>query len=563
VPFPYDNQEDIKCCWQKKVGTAMRYWERHWLAYGEDYTVSALDLQDLGGKLYLLITLPTDAQELVIRRVTPKTQEIELHDGGRLRATLIEEIGDKTTMEVQELAEQALTKDDLQDIKSDLNEAIETEKSEREAADETLQDNINAEAETRMQADATLQSNINSEASARQSADENLQQNINTETQNRQNQDDLLQTHINEEAAARTQADQGLHNEIIAEQTARQQQDNNLDIKKLDKLPDQINPLIDSTGKISEKYIPDTLLGAVKYGGTFDGNGIINSSDLAPSLQGVKIDNVVTANYSGFYFLSQSTYTFNDVTYDAGDKAISQGNHIPNWAKIDNTDAVSSVNDKLGAVVLTAEDIGLGNVLDAPQIIEAEKAQPNGVASLDETGKVPFSQIPDIAINGFGVFKLYIPQEGPKAQHLVLRHPVGTEPPNMYINRDTDSPLCGHLIWNTEGAGDIDLGNVAYPLVSLQEEISEINEKIGNLESLDTDEKDNLVDAINEVNSTAGSVQTVDGIEADSDKNVQLLHVLTQAEYNSLKEANGGKAPAGRYNITDRDIDSITEDSDA
>lgn len=487
------------------------YQEKHWLEYETGYTVSPLRQQDTGGTLGLLLTLPPEAEQLVIRRETPKTQETDFHNGARLPAELIEGIGDKATMEIQEIAGQMLTADRIQESWREISEAFEAE------------------------------------SAARQNQDEQLQLNINNEAQTRQNQDALLQQHINEEAAARAQADNGLHNEVIEEAAVRHQADNNLDIKKQDRLPDETHPLIDSTGKINPVYIPDTILGAVKYGGTFNGQGTINASSLAPELQGLKIDAIDTSKYLGFYFFSNAAFTFSDgtqdVTYDTGDKAICQGSHTPKWAKVDNTDAVSSVNGKKGAVELTKNDVGLENVLDKEQVPAEEKGQPGGVPTLDDEGKIPFSQIPNIATTGFGVFKFYIPEEGPKAKHLILRYPAGTEPPDMYIDRDPDSPTRGHLIWITQSAGELDLGDVATPLV-------DIEAKIGDLSQLETGAKDNLVNAINE----AGAVQTVDEIGPEN-KNVKLRHTLTRAEFESLKESHEGKAPAGRYIITDEVID--------
>lgn len=512
-----------------------------------------------------MTVLPPEAEQLAIRRVTPKTQETDLHNGARLPAELIEGIGDKATMEIQELAAQKLSKDDKQDILKTINDALEDEQEKRTAADEQLQANIIGEAETR------------------QAHDDQLQLNISNEAQERQNQDTLLQQHIDEEATARAQADSGFHNEVLEEAAVRYQADNNLDIKKQDRLPDEIHPLIDSTGKINPAYIPDTILGAVKYGGTFNGQGVINASSLAPELQGVMIDTIDTSKYLGFYFIANAEFTFSDgtedISYDTGDKAICHGNHTPKWAKVDNTDAVESVNGKKGAVTLTKGDINLYNVLNKEQVPAEEKGQPSGVPTLDEEGKIPFSQIPNIATHGFGVFKFYIPQEGPKTKHLILRYPKTTEPPDIFIDRDQDSPKRGHLIWKTECAGDLDFGEVAMPLVEIEAIIGaeaqsrqtadeqlatyigseaktrqtadeQLQTSMGDLSQLETGANDNLVNAINE----AGAVQTVDGISPEN-KNVKLRYSLTRAEFAALKESNGGKAPAGRYIISDGTID--------
>ncbi|MDR1588558.1 MAG: hypothetical protein LBS57_13975 [Treponema sp.] len=102
----------------------------------------------------MLAPLPTEAQQLVIRRVTPKTQTIDLTDNTKLHAELIETIGDKSTMEIQEIFQQTINADNLEELKSEINEAIEIgqekvetllalqiaqESTAREAGDSALQ----------------------------------------------------------------------------------------------------------------------------------------------------------------------------------------------------------------------------------------------------------------------------------------------------------------------------------------------------------------------------------------------------------------------------------------
>ena len=81
--------------------------------------------QDNGGRLAILIPIPPEAEQIVVRRTTPITQEIDLHNGARLPAELIETIGDKATMEIQEIAEQTITRDRENEIRKALNEALE------------------------------------------------------------------------------------------------------------------------------------------------------------------------------------------------------------------------------------------------------------------------------------------------------------------------------------------------------------------------------------------------------------------------------------------------------
>ncbi|MDR2046540.1 MAG: hypothetical protein LBP79_01315 [Clostridiales bacterium] len=126
---------------------------------------------------------------------------------------------------------------------------------------------------------------------------------------------------------------------------------------KFDKLPDGENPILDENGKLNFVYIPDSIIGGLVYGGVINGSGIISASDHAEALEGVNLSTVNTADYPGYFFIFGADYTFQAVVYNAGDWIISQGNHTPAWAKIDNSDMVSSVNNKTGAVTLTTDDI--------------------------------------------------------------------------------------------------------------------------------------------------------------------------------------------------------------
>lgn len=106
--------------------------------------------------------------------------------------------------------------------------ALQQEKDERVAADNTLQSNIDSEATARESADEILQNNIDAEEQARTAADTTLQQNINAEAAARQNADNTLQSNINAEETARIAADNALQQAIDDEETARQNADNTL-----------------------------------------------------------------------------------------------------------------------------------------------------------------------------------------------------------------------------------------------------------------------------------------------------------------------------------------------
>ena len=95
--------------------------------------------------------------------------------------------------------------------------------------------------------------------------------------------------------------------------------------------------------------IPAALLGSVQYQGTWD------ASTNTPALA----SGVGTKGY--YYVVSADGATTLDTVSDwkQKDYAIYNGTA---WEKIDNTDAVTSVNGQVGIVVLAATDVGLGNV---------------------------------------------------------------------------------------------------------------------------------------------------------------------------------------------------------
>ena len=121
--------------------------------------------------------------------------------------------------------------------------------------------------------------------------------------------------------------------------------------------PDGTHTLIASdTGKLNLIYIPSTVLGGITNGGMFNEYGIINASSYAPELDGRDIRDIQFASYPSYYFIySGSTPAdFFGYTFATGDWAISLGN---GWAKLNATDAVTSVNGMMGNVWITADSI--------------------------------------------------------------------------------------------------------------------------------------------------------------------------------------------------------------
>ena len=107
---------------------------------------------------------------------------------------------------------------------------------------------------------------------------------------------------------------------------------------------------LDAAGKVPISQIPDSVIGALSYQGTWD------ASTNTPTLT----SSVGTKGY--YYVVSVAGSTnLNGITdWKIGDWAVYSGTA---WQKIDNTDGVTSVNGYTGAVVLTNTDIsGFGTM---------------------------------------------------------------------------------------------------------------------------------------------------------------------------------------------------------
>jgi hypothetical protein len=255
---------------------------------------------------------------------------------------------------------------------------IDSEEAARISADNTLQANINTEATTRATADTTLQSNIDAEAATRLSNDTTLQSNIDTEEAARIAADSTLQSNIDSEAATRLANDNTLQSNIDSEETARIAADSNLqsqvtsndgditaldgrlitaetnissndtDISNLQSNKQDISEKgqangyapLDSGAKISEAYLPDSIVGQLEYQGTWDAS---TDTPTLPAASTVK----------GHYYVTSVAGTYETIDYAIGDWVISNGTA---WEKVDNTDAVTTVFGRLGAIVANEAD---------------------------------------------------------------------------------------------------------------------------------------------------------------------------------------------------------------
>lgn len=101
---------------------------------------------------------------------------------------------------------------------------------------------------------------------------------------------------------------------------------------------------LDGSGKVPLGQLPDTVVGAVEYQGSW------NASTNSPNL------GALTPSKGDYYVVSTagSTSLGGITSWGAGDWAIYNGSA---WEKVDNTDAVASVAGKTGAVTLDHADI--------------------------------------------------------------------------------------------------------------------------------------------------------------------------------------------------------------
>ena len=107
---------------------------------------------------------------------------------------------------------------------------------------------------------------------------------------------------------------------------------------------------LDGTGKVPSSQLPASMLGAVNY------QGVWNATTNTPTIPAA-----APANKGYYYKVSVAGTTAVDgmAEWAVGDWITSNGT---TWDKTDNTETVSSVAGKVGAVTLVKADVGLANV---------------------------------------------------------------------------------------------------------------------------------------------------------------------------------------------------------
>lgn len=120
---------------------------------------------------------------------------------------------------------------------------------------------------------------------------------------------------------------------------------------------------LDANGKIGLSQIPDAVLGQVEYLGQWNAStGAVSGSDLrSPAGRAYRKGDYYVCSQAGNK-VPKADGTAGSVTgtinYAVGDWLI----YTTDWEKVDNTDAVTSVAGRTGAITLTKNDVGLDKV---------------------------------------------------------------------------------------------------------------------------------------------------------------------------------------------------------
>jgi len=97
---------------------------------------------------------------------------------------------------------------------------------------------------------------------------------------------------------------------------------------------------LDASSKILETYLPASIIGGLKFQGTW------NATTDDPSLP-------LASTVNGHYYIVSVAGTFETIIYGVGDWVISNGIA---WSKIDNTESVSTVFGRVGNILANSSD---------------------------------------------------------------------------------------------------------------------------------------------------------------------------------------------------------------
>ena len=139
---------------------------------------------------------------------------------------------------------------------------------------------------------------------------------------------------------------------------------------------------LNANGKIGLSQIPDAVLGQVEYLGQWNaGTGAASGSDLrSPAGRAYRKGDYFVCSAAGNKVPkadgTEGSVT-GDIDYAVGDWLI----YTTDWEKVDNTDAVTSVCGRTGAVTVSKADVGLANVVNSGKDTNPTSGSANYVSS--------------------------------------------------------------------------------------------------------------------------------------------------------------------------------------
>lgn len=150
---------------------------------------------------------------------------------------------------------------------------------------------------------------------------------------------------------------------------------------------------LDTGGKVAVAQLPDYILGQLLWGGSFNATSAVATlSTNAKSKLNVTTDTITLTNDNtaitgyvaneGIYYVTQTAGTFAGITFSVGDWLLSNGTE---WGKIDNTDAVTSVNGQIGTVTIPTP--GTLNTTSTTALTTSDSESLSGAISLHKIAK--------------------------------------------------------------------------------------------------------------------------------------------------------------------------------
>ena len=207
---------------------------------------------------------------------------------------------------------------------------------------------------------------------------------------------------------------------------------------------------LDSAGKVPISQIPDSVIGALSYQGTW------NASTNTPTL-------TTSVGTKGYYYVVSvaGSTNLNGITdWQIGDWAVYNGSA---WQKIDNTDAVTSVNGYTGTVVLTAADVSAVPYTGATAAVDLNNKSLTDVSHLG----INTTSVPDILLRAFG--------DNNSASRIAVRgYSSDANSSSMRVAKfrgtyaSPQAPLSGDSLGKFELAGYGTTSSSGYPQASLE-----------------------------------------------------------------------------------------------